>query len=81
MKVSSECTERAARNQDLLSLLKQQPLTNPLTGLLNRRAFEEEALGVIARAARAITLSSVGNAELGSTQDSEKIGLCRISKL
>lgn len=81
MKVSSDCTERAARNQGLLSLLKQQPLTNPLTGLLNRRAFEEEALGVFARASRAITLSSVGNAELGCTQDSEKIGLCRIRKL
>lgn len=56
--------EMAARNQDLLSLLKQQALTDSLTGLLNRRAFEKEALGVLARSARSLTPVSVGIADV-----------------
>ncbi|MBV6325719.1 GGDEF domain-containing protein [Duganella violaceipulchra] len=53
-----------ARNAELMALLEQQALTDPLTSLPNRRAFEKEAAGAILRAARSEAPVTVGIADV-----------------
>jgi len=56
--------EMEARNAELLAMLELQALTDPLTTLPNRRAFEREANGAAARAARAAAPVTVGIADV-----------------
>ena len=56
--------EMAARNAELLAMLEQQALTDPLTALPNRRAFEREADGAALRAVRTAAPVTVGVADI-----------------
>jgi diguanylate cyclase (GGDEF)-like protein/PAS domain S-box-containing protein len=53
-----------ACNAELMALLEQQALTDPLTSLPNRRAFEKEAAGAVLRAARSEAPVTVGIADV-----------------
>lgn len=53
-----------ARNAELMALLEQQALTDPLTSLPNRRAFEKEAAGAVLRSARSEAPATVGIADV-----------------
>lgn len=53
-----------ARNAALVVQLERQALSDALTGLLNRRAFEKEAVATIARAARSAAPIAVGIADI-----------------
>ncbi|MYM22636.1 diguanylate cyclase [Duganella sp. FT135W] len=53
-----------ARNAGLLALLEQQALSDSLTGLLNRRAFEKEAIAAVLRSARSSAPITVGIADV-----------------
>lgn len=56
--------EIEARNAALLAQLEQQALTDPLTGLPNRRAFELEATRALANSTRSGLPTSVGIADI-----------------
>lgn len=56
--------EIEARNAELMALLEKQALTDPLTSLPNRRAFEKEAAGAVLRAARSEAPVTVGIADV-----------------
>jgi len=56
--------EMEERNAELLAMLEQQAMTDPLTALPNRRAFERESDGAALRAIRTAAPVTVGVADI-----------------